>query len=235
MAVRTAATYGRRFAPFGVCWLRRASVLFCLLLAVTTLVLWIRSYWVYETITYNGHYVTVDGVRVEPEKFPDFSDSDGDDLPQSVLPSRTFWWRHLVMHSREGRIGMGGFIITKGFPAGATGSFETLLEDLYDMSQEPFYMRESSSRAIQYTDDHGSLIRRWIGLGWSGGRSTWNLLLPYWLAFLLTLAYPLGCLGRAWCHRRSIKPGHCPNCGYDLRATPDRCPECGMETYDSRA
>src|SRR5437667_6303919 len=52
-----------------------------------------------------------------------------------------------------------------------------------------------------------------------------DITLPFWMLVLLLGIYPAI---RLFHHHRR-RPGHCPACGYDIRATPDRCPECGLQ------
>jgi hypothetical protein len=52
-------------------------------------------------------------------------------------------------------------------------------------------------------------------------------LVSYPLALTATAILPLIAASN-WLRRKSrSKAGHCPSCGYDVRATPNRCPECG--------
>jgi 4-amino-4-deoxy-L-arabinose transferase-like glycosyltransferase len=59
------------------------------------------------------------------------------------------------------------------------------------------------------------------------------LRLPYWpIVLCATVAPSWWIVGFRRCRREQreqqrIANGQCPNCGYDLRATPERCPECG--------
>jgi hypothetical protein len=76
---------------------------------------------------------------------------------------------------------------------------------------------------------------QWLGFGFSDEsylhKTGWmiprsrELRVPLWLPAIWFAVLPAIWLRK----RRRFVPGACPNCGYDLRATPDRCPECGMK------
>jgi hypothetical protein len=73
-----------------------------------------------------------------------------------------------------------------------------------------------------------------LGIHFGGGRGKdrllWNLVIPLWMVALGAAALP-AYRGMLWrrerAERRRERSGCCPNCGYDLRASPERCPECG--------
>jgi hypothetical protein len=68
-----------------------------------------------------------------------------------------------------------------------------------------------------------------FGRGIDGKRRIWRVAVPW--AFLACAAgfFPLLILYKRLRRAHSTRAGHCPECGYDLRATPERCPECGRQ------
>ena len=61
----------------------------------------------------------------------------------------------------------------------------------------------------------------------ASGGARLSLVFPIWLAVIVTALPSGGKLVVLFRQRRRRVGGRCPNCGYDLRATPGRCPECG--------
>jgi hypothetical protein len=68
-----------------------------------------------------------------------------------------------------------------------------------------------------------------FGLFRYGDGTAWHsdLMIPHWSVAVLASLLPPVKFARRRRDRARRHAGHCPRCGYDLRATPGRCPECG--------
>jgi hypothetical protein len=64
-----------------------------------------------------------------------------------------------------------------------------------------------------------------LGFGYARTMRTLILYVPNWFVMIVALAVAWRVIRRA--RKPQYPQGFCPNCGYDLRASPDRCPECG--------
>ncbi len=107
----------------------------------------------------------------------------------------------------------------------------------WDNSMTAFWLKDRMRRKDSGQQWHGFGIVR--GCNWGIVRgpqgkslrppepSFTEILCPTW-AVIALLLLPMGLwAGTSWRQRRRAAAGHCTNCGYDLRATPEKCPECG--------
>jgi hypothetical protein len=100
------------------------------------------------------------------------------------------------------------------------------------------------SRPVLFGVFHGILPRLPTG-GWGpqfafvpgnpyGYYASWKRVrVPFWAVFLASGVLPMSWLVRAVARSAMHRPGYCAQCGYDLRATPERCPECGTPAVAS--
>jgi hypothetical protein len=93
--------------------------------------------------------------------------------------------------------------------------------DYHDWTRGPFVI--SSVNCLQFL----------YGLNPAGRAHV--VAIPQWLVVALLGIWPARRLIAALRWRSRLRGGHCPRCGYDIRATPDRCPECGTSLSPLRA
>jgi hypothetical protein len=140
-----------------------------------------------------------------------------------------------------------------GWQCNMSEGIDMLVHDVEAVHHEPPGLSYSARELERYLPINDSLLSR-LGFWWKGDKPRTDELMrvnpkliplghltiekkygciPIWF-FTTLLAMPV-CfqLPRFWRRWVRVRSGRCPDCGYDLRATPERCPECGTSSAPS--
>ena len=134
----------------------------------------------------------------------------------SVMWVHSHYWEAGV----RGGLGLFSFVVWSEF-----GRVTVFL--LYEFGRLPsgFDIHPILSARVGHTTMFGFSLRHLPDRGL--GRQV-LLTIPYWFLLILFSIVPII---RWRMGRRVAAAGVCGQCGYDMRATPERCPECGAVPY----
>ncbi len=212
------------FAPFDMAqglrqcrrWFFNFAAAVSMALCLLTAVLWVRGY------THPENIGAATGVGVaSPSSY----------VLQSVCVSPhdgSFYWnRTEVIHDFVGA--NPGIIFFS--PPDAITALRNGLIDVRQPQSTRFFWRPAPAPIIPWTPTRwGFGYRAYSNRNPGMTVSARTVATPAWLVFILSAATPLLWYRKRQTLQRAMwRLTHClcSNCGYDLRATPDRCPECG--------
>ena len=185
-----------------------------LLLFVAVVVMWVRSYLVGERLARES-YVIVDG------------ESRGRWTTVTSAAGR-LWWTHRWSATDDVEYAAD---VARLFPGGRA--------EIWYMTVKPPTLSAPQQDGWRYQFLGFDVGRRTDSPSQRFGRNPqtyyWQrevwVVIPYPFLAVMAGIIPAARIASALRRRARTKrrPGLCPACGYDLRATPRRCPECGRE------
>jgi hypothetical protein len=175
------------------------AALVSLVLCVAILALWLRSFWGLDYITYTTP------IGRESRNFYSISTNHG---------GFGFSWYHFAF-AADDRAAFTEWSKGSFAPTGLVVERRSGLKTIHSPYQFDYEYKQQN-------------LSPW-GNAPPGTMTDRRIMFPLWAPVVLLLPVPVIRLLQWRSRRRRHRAGHCPSCGYDLRATPDRCPECGVD------
>jgi len=197
--------------------LLNALIALSLLLWVATVVLWVRSYSAIDQFYLRSFVDERQGGR------------------------EVTWLKQYLFESASGRIHVARFqVVQDRWQPGDGKTYRQVMEP--QMQDNPFHVATPLGQPVrQYLRLSTPAEHQWWPFGYhaesdpTSGKDMWVVAVPHWATAMLFAAFPAVWGWRRLRRRGRDRVGLCPECGYDLRATPDRCPECGAVPKGIRA